>query len=222
MAFNYGVIGFIKAPILDKLPKKALVEFKQEYHVYKEKCADVSMQHDEAYQIYAASFGDGVDRQMISALVKVGKIPGASTIQEATPAKVDQWHVADLDFAQKDLSEWVDFVLTDVKYTRIQGDPDGSALTFWLNVMKSLVDNVEEHVFSDEDKASRFIYKLTIKLGHADAVLRERMSMKREGWSRKEKSNFQLFEKELSAFAIDVHQNAVAFKRTKNYNSNKV
>lgn len=43
MDSNYGVIEFIKAPILDKATKKALVEFKQKYDAYKDKCADVNI-----------------------------------------------------------------------------------------------------------------------------------------------------------------------------------
>jgi len=214
MASNYGVIGFINPPTLSSVTKAALVQFKQEYEVYKEKCADVNKSRPVDKKILIASIRDCVDGQMLSALVKMKKIEGAATVEQATPKRVEKWFEEVLNFAPQDLSERIAAVLASVKYNKIRGDPAGSVLTYCIDVMKALSNHVAEDVLEDVDQAAKFIDKLVDKIGGACKVLRERMVMRREGWTKKEKGVFNKFERELAVLAIDVHQNEVALKRT--------
>ena len=214
MASNYGVIGFVKPPTLTAVTKAALVKFKEEFDVYKEKCADVNKSRSSDSRIVVASIRDCVDGQLLSALVKMHKIPDATTVEQATPKRVDKWFNSALNFAPQDLTERIDAVLSSVKYTKICGDPAGSALTFCVDVMKSVSTNVAEDVWDDPDHAAKFIDRLVEKLGNSCKVLRERMKMRREGWTKKERGDFSKFECALSSLAIEVHQNEVALKRS--------
>ena len=214
MASNYGVIGFVKPPILSAVTKAALVKFKEEFDVYKEKCLDVNKSRASDAKIHIASTRDCIDGQLLSALVKMNKIPDATTVEQATPKRVEKWFSGALNFAPQDLSERIDTVLSSVKYTKIRGDPAGSALTFCVDIMKSLSTNVAEDVLQDVDQAVKFIDRLVEKLGMSCKVLRERMKMRREGWSKKERSDFNKFESALTSLAIDVHQNDLALKRS--------
>ncbi len=100
------------------------------------------------------------------------------------------------------------------KYTKIRGDPAGSALEFCVDAMKALSANVAEYVLNDVDQAVKFIDRLVEKLGTSCKMLRERMKMRREGWTKKERGDFNKFETALWSLAIDLHQNEVAFKRS--------
>ena len=84
--------------------------------------------------------------------------------------------------------------------------------------MKSLSVNVAENILADVDQAIKFIDKLVEKLEDSCRILRERMKMRREGWNKKERGDFNKFKTELALLAIDVHQNEVAMKRTTNKN----
>ena len=214
MASNYGVIGFVKPPTLTAVTKAALVKFKEEFDVYKEKCSDVNKSRSPENMIVVATIRDCIEGQLLIALVKMDKIPGAKTVEEARPDKVDEWFNGALNFAPQDLSERIDSVIASVKYTKIRGDPSGSALTFCVDIMKALSTNVAEDVLNDVDQAVKFIDKLVEKIGTSCKVLRERMKMRREGWTKKERGDFNKFESALSSLAIDVHQNEIAFKRS--------
>ena len=216
MASNYGIIGFVKPPTLSSVTKAALVKFKEEYEVYKEKCADVNKSRPLDGKIVIASIRDCIDGQMLYALVKMRKIEGAETVEQASPKKVEKWFRKMLDYSPQDMSERIDAVLSTVTYTKIRGDPPGSALTFCIDFMKSLSTNVAESVLLDIDQAIKFIDRLVDKLGASCKVLRERMKMRREGWTKKERGDFNKFETELANLAIDVHQNEIALKRSAN------
>ncbi len=214
MGSNYGVIGFVKPPTLAAVSKAAPVKFKEEFDVYKEKCSDVNRSRSSDTKIVIATIRDCIDGQLLAALVKMKKIPDANTVDQATFKRVDKWFQGALNFAPQDLSERIDAVLSVVKYTKLRGDPAGSALTFCVDVMKALSTNVAEDVLEDVDQAVKFIDRLVEKLGISCKVLRERMKMRREGWTKKERGDFSKFESALSSLAIDVHQNEVAFKRS--------
>lgn len=214
MASNYGVFGFVKPPTLASVNKAALVKFKEEFDVYKEKCADVDKSRTSENKIVIATIRDCMDGQLLAALVKMGKIPEASTLDQATPKRVFKWFKQSLNFAPQDLSERTDAVLSAVKYNKIRGDPAGSALMFCVDVMKAISTNVADDVLQDVDQAVKFIDRLLEKVGSTCKVLKERMKMRREGWSKKERGDFSKFEEALSSLAIDVHQNEVAFKRS--------
>ncbi len=214
MASNYGVIGFVKPPTLSAATKGALVKFKEEFEVYKEKCSDVNKSRSSDAKIVIATIRDCIDGTLLYALVKMRKIPDAETVEQATPKRVDKWFQNALNFAPQELSERIDAVLSSVKYTKVRGVPAGSALTFCVDVMKALSTHVAEDVLHDVDQAVRFIDRLVEKLGTSCKVLRERMKMRREGWTKKERSDFNKFESALSSLAIDVHQNEVAMKRS--------
>lgn len=214
MASNYGVFGFIQPPVLSSVTKASLVKFNQEYEVYLEKCADINKSRKIDSKIVVASIRDCIDGQMLSALVRMNKIEGAETVEQATPKRVERWFKKALNFAPQDLSERVASVLASLKYVKVRGDPAGSALTFCIDVMKSISTNVADDILRDVDQASKFIDKLVEKLGVSCPVLRERMKMRREGWTKKEKGDFNKFESALTSLAIDVHQNEIAIKRT--------
>ena len=220
MASNYGVIGFVKSPTLSSVTKASLIKFKEEYEVYKEKCADVNKSRSNDAKILIASIRDCMDGQMLSALVEMKKIEGAQTVEQAFPKKVQKWFRKMLNYTPQDLSERISAVLSGVKYIKIRGDPSGSALTFCVDVMKALSTNVAENVLVDPDQAIKFIDKLVEKLIASCKILRERMKMRREGWTKKERGDFNKFEAELAMLAIDVHQNEVALKRTTNSSTN--
>ena len=148
-------------------------------------------------------------------------ILNANTVEQASAEKVEKWFNGALNFALQDLSERIDGVLSAVKYTKIRGDPAGSALTFCVDVMKALSTNVASDVLDDVDQAAKFIDRLVEKLGSSCKVLRERMKMRREGWTKTERGNFNKFETALSSLAIDVHQNEVVFKRSSKCASNE-
>ena len=221
MASNYGVIGFVKPPTLSGVTKSAMVKFKEEFDVYKEKCSDVNKSRSSENKIVIATIRDCIDGQLLAALVKMKKIPDANTVEQASAEKVDKWFNGALNFAPQDLSERIDGVLSAVKYTKIRGDPAGSALTFCVDVMKALSTNVASDVLDDVDQAAKFIDRLVEKLGSSCKVLRERMKMRREGWTKTERGDFNKFETALSSLAIDVHQNEVAFKRSSKCASNE-
>ena len=216
MASNYGVIGFVKPPVLSSVTKSALMKFKEEYEVYKEKCADINKSRSADTKIVVASIRDCMDGQILSALVKMKKIEGAGNVEQALPKKVEKWFRKIVNYTPQDFSERIAAVLSGVKYTKVRGDPAGSALTFCIDVMKALSVNVAGSVLVNVDQAIKFIDKLVEKLGDSCKVLRERMRMRREGWNKKERGDFNKFETELALLAIDVHQNEVAMKRTTN------
>ena len=214
MASNYGVIGFVKPPILSAVTKCALIKFKEEYDVYVEKCADVNKSRSDDSKILIASIRDCMDGQMLTALVKMKKIDGAETVEQAISDKVEKWFKQLVNYTPQDISERIAAVLSVVKYTKVRGDPAGSALTFCIDVMKSLSTNVAENILTDTDEAIKFIDKLVEKLGASCKILRERMKMRREGWTKKYRGDFNKLETELALLAIDVQQNEVALKHT--------
>ena len=214
MASNYGVIGFVKPPALLAVNKASLVKFKEEFEVYKEKCSDVNKSRSSENKIVIATIRDCIDGQLLAALVKMNKIPDAKTVEQATSTRVEKWFKDAFNFAPQDLSERIDAVLSAVKYTKIRGDPAGSALTFCVDIMKALSTNVAEEVLNDVDQSVKFIDRLVEKLGVSCKLLRERMKMRREGWTKKERGDFNKFEEALSALSIDVHQNELASKRS--------
>lgn len=223
MASNYGVIGFLKPPTLIAVTKAELVKFKEEYDVYIEKCADVNKSRADEGKILVASIRHCMDGQLLSALVKMNKIGDATSVEEATPTRVKEWFDATINFAPQDLSERIAAVIPSVKYNKVRGDPAGSALNFCVDIMKALSKNVAEDVQHDADQAAKFIDKLVEKVEATCKVLRERLKVRREGWSKKERGDFNKFEGELASLAIDVHQNEIAMKRTgKESSSTKV
>ncbi len=123
----------------------------------------------------------------------MNKILEAKIVKRATPKRVDKWFSNALYFAPLEFSERIDAVLLAFKYTEIRGDPAGPAFMFCIDIMKALPTNVAEDVLNDVDKAVRFIGCLVEKLGTSCKVLRERMKMRRVGWTKKERSDFNKF-----------------------------
>ncbi len=144
----------------------------------------------------------------------MNKIPDAKTVHQATPKRVGKWFQSAYKFAPQDLSERIDAVLSAVKHTKIRGDPAGSALKFCVDVMKALYMNFAQNMLDDVDQGVKFIDRLVEKLGFSCKVLRERMKMRREGWNKKERDDFNKFKIALPTLVIDVHQNEVAFQRS--------
>lgn len=106
-------------------------------------------------KIVVASIRDCIDRQMLFASVKMSKILEASSVEQSTPKRVEKWFKDALNFASQDLSERIDAVRASVKYVKVTGDPAGSALTFCMNVMKSLSTNVTDDVLKIHQQACR-------------------------------------------------------------------
>ncbi len=111
MAFNYGVIWFVKPPMSVAVTKAALVKFKEEFDVYKEKCSGVNKSRSSGNKIFIATIRGCIDGQLLAALVKMNKIPEAKTVEQATPEGVDNWFSNALNFAPQDLPERIDAVL---------------------------------------------------------------------------------------------------------------
>ena len=105
MATNYGIIGFIKPPTLSAVSKAALFKLKEEFDIYKEKCAAVNNSRSSDSRIVAASIRDCIDGKLLSALAKMHKILDAITVEQATPKRVDKWFNSALNFTPRDLAE---------------------------------------------------------------------------------------------------------------------
>ena len=211
MASNFGVVAYIDPPSLLGVTQPDLIKFETEYSAYKEKVENVNLGRAAGNKLPIATIRDCIDGTTLQALCILGKITGASTLEQATADKVEAWFTAAHTATPLDLSERVQSALASVTFKNVKADPAGAAFTFCLEVVKSLDKNNASDILSNPDKAKYVINKLENKL--EPDLLRERVKMKRDTWTNQEKGDLLLFQECVSTLAVDVAQNEVARAR---------
>ena len=146
------------------------------------------------------------------ALCIMGDIEDAESVEEATAEAVQSWFDAALSAQLKDISERVDAALAAVEYKHVKEDPAGGVTNFIVKVIRELDQNNASSVLKDDkDLAKGFINKLTIKF--KDTVLRERIKMRRQGWTKDQLADIKFFCNEVGKIAVDLELTMTARKR---------
>lgn len=211
MASNFGVVAYITPPSLKGVTQPDLIEFETEYSAYKENVSNVNAGRDQDELLPVATVKDCIDGPTLHALCIMGKIDGATTLEQATAAKVAAWFNAAYTEAPRDLSERIHSAVSSVVYKPSKVDPSGAALTFCLDVVKAIDKNNASEILQDREKGKYLIDKLEAKL--EPPLLRERVRMKRATWTKAEQGNISLFQECASKLAVDVAQNELARTR---------
>ena len=211
MASNFGVVAYIKPPSLTGVTQPDLIKFETEYTAYKDKVNNMNNGRDEANKLPIATIKDCMDGPTLHALCIMGKISGATSLEQATAEKVEQWFVTAHTVAPRDLSERIQSALSAVKYKPCKEDPAGAALTFCLDAIKALDKNNASEIMDDPDQGKYLINKLREKL--EPDLLRERVRMKMDTWKKEDKGKIKVFQECVSVLAVEVAQNEVARSR---------
>ena len=189
--YSYGVVSTVTAPVLNQVTQSHLIEFETEYEAYKENVADVNRNRDASRHISPASVRQCMEPALLHSLCILGQIEGAEELRDATDDAVKKWFEERLATEPEDLTERVRSALDAIKYTVDNKDPSGAALTFIVEVVKSLDKNNASEVLKDKETCKSLINKLVRKLEPAE--LRERIFGARDCGTSTQRSNISFF-----------------------------
>lgn len=205
MASDYGLVGFIKAPVIKKLTQPSLIQFETEYSKYVRKVDDVNSNRPDDDQIEVASIRDCMDGKLLHALCIMGEIEGADTVEQATPQMVKVWFDNQIATSPRDMVSRIKAAVASVKYRQCPEDPSGAALTFCADLVMALDKHNVSDIIQDVEKAKTLIDMLENKI--EPALLRKRLKDARSFWSKEEKGQLKFFKTNLAKLAAEVQQN---------------
>ena len=208
---NFGVVSTLSAPVLKGVTQPCVIQFDNAYKAYTEKVADVNRARDETDKIVPASIKNCVEPMLLSSLCTLGKIEGATKLEDTTDEMVEKWFNDRIKSTPRDLSERVRAAINSVSYKQCPEDPSGAALTFVVNIVKALEKQNAVCITTDKELSKGLILRMTEKLEPPE--LRERIKIAQECWTQEQKSSLTFFEERVGSTAEDVAEGEIARER---------
>lgn len=216
---NFGLVSTLSAPVLKSVTQPSLIRFETDFNAYAEKVKDINRSRDEKNKIVPATIKNCIEPALLSSLCILGQIQGAKSVEEAQESAVEEWFTTRIRSKPRDLAERVRSAIDTVTYTQCKEDPAGAALTFVLDIVKSLEVNNASEVIQDKDRTKGLIVKLVNKLEPPE--LKERIKDALECWSNEEKASLSFFQERIATTAVDVAQGEIARARLKRKHSHR-
>lgn len=115
---------------------------------------------------------------------------------------VKAWFESASTVSPRDLAERVDSKLKCLSYLPNDEDPEGGVHKFIINAIKALDRNNASDVLQDPNLSKRFIDLLVGKF--EPPLFRERIRMRRSGWTKGQLSDIKLFKNDIGGLAVQI------------------